>query len=157
MGLEGKNAADFDLLGSDGHPHRLKDYRGETVVLYFYPKDNTPGCTKEACNFRDLNQKLLKMGVTVLGVSKDSVASHQKFRNSYGLPFVLLSDPEAKTMRVYGAWGKKILYGKEVEGTIRSTVVIGPDGKIVKHWTKVKNAEGHPAEVVEFLSREAGR
>lgn len=152
MDLEREKAPDFDLLGSDGEHHRLKDYAGKTVVLYFYPKDNTPGCTKEACGFRDLNPQIVKMGATVLGVSKDSVASHQKFRNSQRLPFVLLSDPESKVMRAYGAWGKKMMYGKQVEGTIRSTVVIGPDGKVVKHWPSVKNAEAHPAEVFDYLS-----
>jgi peroxiredoxin Q/BCP len=98
-----------------------------------------------------------KAGVAVLGVSKDSPASHDKFKTAYRLPFVLLSDPEAKVMRAYGAWGKKIMYGKTVEGTIRSTVVIGADGKVRKHWQTVKNAEEHPQEVLEFLSEKANR
>jgi thioredoxin-dependent peroxiredoxin len=125
------------------------------VVLYFYPKDNTPGCTKEACGFRDLNQDVQKAGAVVLGVSKDSLVSHEKFKTGYRLPFVLLSDPETKAMHTYGAWGKKMMYGKEVEGTIRSTVVIGPDGKVRKHWQTVKIAETHPEEVLGFLSQKA--
>jgi thioredoxin-dependent peroxiredoxin len=157
MNLEGKKAPDFDLEGSDGKRHRLTDYHGKTVVLYFYPRDNTPGCTKEACGFRDLNQDVQKAGAVVLGVSKDSLASHEKFRTGYRLPFVLLSDPKTETMRDYGAWGKKMMYGKEVEGTIRSTVLIGADGKVRKHWQTVKNAEAHPQEVLEYLSEGAGR
>jgi len=157
MNLEGKKAPEFDLEGSDGKRHRLKDYNGKTVVLYFYPRDNTPGCTKEACGFRDLNRDLLKAGAVVLGASKDSLAAHEKFTTGYRLPFVLLSDPETRVMRAYGAWGKKMMYGKEVEGTIRSTVVIGPDGKVRKHWQTVKNAEAHPRVVLEFLSEKAAR
>ncbi|HEV8342359.1 MAG TPA: thioredoxin-dependent thiol peroxidase [Candidatus Binatia bacterium] len=151
MNLEGKKAPDFDLEGSDGRRHRLKDYSGKTVVLYFYPKDDTPGCTKEACGFRDLQQNLKKTGALVLGVSRDSSASHEKFAQKYALPFTLLSDLDTKVMKAYGAWGEKQMYGKTVEGTIRSTVVIGPDGKVRKHWASVKNAEEHPEEVFEFL------
>jgi peroxiredoxin Q/BCP len=155
MNLEGKKAPEFDLEGSDGKRHTLQDYKGKTVVLYFYPKDNTPGCTKEACGFRDLNKETQKAGAIVLGVSKDSVKSHEKFRDGYKLNYPLLSDPETKTMRAYGAWGKKMMYGKEVEGTIRSTVVIGADGKVRKHWQTVRNAEAHPEEVLEFLRQGA--
>jgi len=151
MNLEGKKAPEFDLEGSDGKRHRLQDYKGKTVVLYFYPKDNTPGCTKEACGFRDLNKETQNADALVLGVSKDSIKSHEKFRDGYRLNFPLLSDPDTKTMRAYAAWGKKMMYGKEVEGTIRSTVVIGPDGKVRKHWQTVKNAEAHPEEVLDFL------
>ena len=151
MNLEGKKAPDFDLEGSDGKRHRLQDYKGKTVALYFYPKDNTPGCTKEACGFRDLNKETQQAGAVVLGVSKDSIKSHEKFRDGYRLNFPLLSDPDTKTMRAYGAWGKKMMYGKEVEGTIRSTVVIGPDGKVRRHWQTVKNVEAHPEEVLQFL------
>jgi peroxiredoxin Q/BCP len=151
MNLEGKKAPDFDLEGSDGKSHRLKDYNGKAVVLYFYPRDNTPGCTKEACGFRDLHQSLKKAGVEVFGVSKDSLSSHDKFIEDHGLPFVLLSDPDTKMMKAYGAWGKKQMYGKTVEGTIRSTVVIGPDGKVLRHWPAVKKAEEHPQEVLGFI------
>jgi thioredoxin-dependent peroxiredoxin len=149
--LERKKALAFNLEGSDGKKHSLEDYKGKTVVLYFYPKDNTPGCTKEACGFRDLNATLRKAGTVVLGVSKDSVESHKKFAGNYKLPFTLLSDPKAEVMKKYGAFGKKMMYGKEVQGTIRSTVVIGPKGDVLKHWPAVKKAEDHPREVLEFL------
>jgi peroxiredoxin Q/BCP len=150
--LEGKKAPTFSLEGSDGKKHSLEDYKGKTVVIYFYPKDNTPGCTKEACSFRDLTPKWKKSDVVVLGVSKDSIESHKKFAGSYKLPFTLLSDPNAEVMKKYGAFGKKMMYGKEVEGTIRSTVIIGPKGEVIKHWATVKKAEAHPAEVLAFLS-----
>lgn len=149
--LEGKKAPAFSLEGSDGKKHSLEDYKGKTVVLYFYPKDNTPGCTKEACGFRDLTSSLKKSGAVVLGVSKDSIPSHNKFVESFKLPFVLLSDPKTEVMKKYGAWGRKMMYGKEVEGTIRSTVVIGPMGEVIKHWPAVKKAEAHPDEVLEYL------
>lgn len=149
--LDGKKAPAFSLEGSDGKKHRLEDYKGKTVVLYFYPKDNTPGCTKEACGFRDLTPSLKKSGAVVLGVSKDSIPSHSKFVESFKLPFVLLSDPKTEVMKKYGAWGRKMMYGKEVEGTIRSTVVIGPKGEVIKHWPAVKKAETHPEEVLQFL------
>lgn len=148
--LEGTRAPDFSLAGSDGKTHTLKAYRGRTVVLYFYPKDDTPGCTKEACGFRDHFAELAKRAV-LLGVSKDSVASHEEFIGKYKLPFVLLSDPDTTTMKAYGAYGEKLMYGKPVVGTIRSTVVIGPDGKVLRHWSVVKQAEHHPAEVLAFL------
>lgn len=147
----GKQAPAFTLKGSDGKEHSLADYLGKTVVLYFYPKDNTPGCTKEACGFRDLQPKLKKLNAVVLGVSKDSLTSHDKFIGDFKLPFVLLSDPSAKVMRVYGAFGEKMQYGKTIMGTIRSTVIIGPDGKVSKHWKKVAKADEHPARVLEFL------
>jgi peroxiredoxin Q/BCP len=149
--LEGNKAPDFELEGSDGTKHALADYNGKTVVIYFYPKDNTPGCTKEACSFRDLHQDLREMGVVLLGVSKDSLKSHDKFIRDFGLPFVLLSDPDAKMMKAYGAFGEKVMYGKKTMGTIRSTVVVGPDGTVVKHWQTVKKAAEHPAAVVDFL------
>jgi peroxiredoxin Q/BCP len=150
--LERKKALAFNLEGSDGKKHSLEDYKGKTVVLYFYPKDNTPGCTKEACGFRDLNATLKKAGMVVLGVSKDSVESHRKFATTYKLPFTLLSDPKAEVMKKYRAFGTKMMYGKEVQGTIRSTVVIGPKGDILKHWPAVKKAEDHPQEVLDFLT-----
>ncbi len=149
--LEGKKAPDFKLVGSDGKTHSPKDYRGKTVVLYFYPRDNTPGCTKEACGFRDLHTTFEKLDAVVLGVSKDGLASHDKFIAGFKLPFVLLSDPDAVAMRAYGAWGQKTLYGKKVEGTIRSTAVIGPDGKVLHHFTAIKKAAEHPKEVLAFL------
>ena len=149
--LEKKKAPAFSLEGNDGKTHSLADYKGKTVVVYFYPKDNTPGCTKEACGFRDLNATLKKAGVVVLGVSKDSLDSHNKFIEKFNLPFVLLSDPKLEMMKKYSAYGKKMMYGKEVQGTIRSTVVIDPKGEVIKHWTTVKKAEEHPKEVLEFL------
>jgi len=153
--LEGQKAPSFNLQGNDGKKHCLEDYRGKTVVLYFYPKDNTPGCTKEACGFRDKGPTLKKSGVVVLGVSKDSIDSHNKFASNYSLPFTLLSDPKAEVMKKYGAFGKKMMYGKTVEGTIRSTVVIGPKGDILKHWPSIKKAADHPQEVLDFLKGEA--
>ncbi len=149
--LEGQKAPDFQLEGSDGKSHSLKDYSGKTIVIYFYPRDNTPGCTKEACTFRDLHNELQDLDVTVLGVSKDSLKAHDKFINAFGLPFVLLSDPDTTMMQAYSAFGEKKMYGKVSMGTIRSTVVIGPDGKIIKHWPTVKKAETHPNEVLDFL------
>ena len=149
--LEGQKAPAFSLEGNDGKKHSLEDYRGKTVVLYFYPRDDTPGCTKEACGFRDLGSSLKKSGAVVLGVSKDSVESHNKFAAKYKLPFTLLSDPKTEVMKKYGAFGKKLMYGKTVEGTIRSTVIIGPKGEVVKHWPTVKKAEAHPEEVLSFL------
>jgi len=149
--LEGQKAPSFSLEGNNGQKHSLEEYRGKTVVLYFYPKDDTPGCTKEACGFRDMGLSLKKSGAVVLGVSKDSVDSHNKFIAKYKLPFTLLSDPKAEVMKKYGAFGKKMMYGKTVEGTIRSTVVIGPKGDVIKHWPAVKKAEAHPEEVLSFL------
>ena len=151
MNLEGEKAPAFNLEGNDGKAHALEDYKGKTVVLYFYPKDDTPGCTKEACGFRDLNANIKKAGAVVLGVSKDGAESHKKFTAKYKLPFVLLSDPSLEVMKKYGAYGKKMMYGKEVQGTIRSTVMIGPKGDVVKHWPTVKKAEAHPEEVLAFL------
>ena len=155
MSLEGKPAPGFTLPGSDGKTHTLGEYAGKTVVIYFYPKDNTPGCTKEACGFRDLKPQLDGLGIVLLGVSKDSMKSHDKFIADFGLPFTLLSDPDAAMMGAYGAFGEKVMYGKKTTGTIRSTVVVGPDGIIRRHWPKVAKAETHPAEVVEYLLAQA--
>jgi thioredoxin-dependent peroxiredoxin len=154
--LERKKAPAFSLEGSDGKKHSLADYAGKTVVLYFYPRDDTPGCTKEACGFRDLGASLKKSNTVVLGVSKDSIDSHKKFAGKYKLPFTLLSDPQLEVMKKYGAFGKKLMYGKTVEGTIRSTVVIGPKGEVIKQWPTVKKAENHPQEVLAFLTEQAG-
>jgi thioredoxin-dependent peroxiredoxin len=148
---EGKKAPAFTLSDQDGKTVSLSDFAGKDVVLYFYPKDDTPGCTKEACGFRDDWKKYTKRGAVVLGVSGDSGASHQKFRAKYKLPFTLLSDPDKKTMRAYGAYGEKMMYGKKVTGVIRSTVWIGPDGVVKKHWARVPKADEHPAKVLEAL------
>ena len=149
--LEGKKAPAFTLEGSDGKKHSIKDYAGKRIVIYFYPRDNTPGCTKESCGFRDLNQEIAELNAVVLGVSKDSLASHDKFIDKFGLPFVLLSDPDTKMMAKYGAWGEKVLYGKTSIGCIRSTVIIDKKGKVIKHWRKVPKAEAHPQKVLEYL------
>lgn len=155
MSLEGTKAPEFALEGSDGKLHTLKEYAGKTVVIYFYPKDNTSGCTKEACGFRDSNRELTEMGVILFGVSKDSIISHQKFITAQNLPFVLLSDPQTSMMQAYGAYGEKVMCGKHTVGIIRSTVVIGPDGVIGKQWSKVPKAEQHPAQVLEYLRKQA--
>jgi len=148
---EGAAAPEFRLTGSDGKEHSLSDYRGKTVVIYFYPRDNTPGCTKEACGFRDLHAALAGLNAVVFGVSRDSLKAHDKFIRDFSLPFTLLSDPELGMMKAYGAYGEKVMYGKPVEGTIRSTVVVSPEGIVVKHWKKVAKAENHPQEVIRFL------
>lgn len=148
---EGTAAPEFRLAGSDGKEHSLSQYHGKTVVVYFYPRDNTPGCTKEACGFRDNRALLEGLNVVVLGVSKDSLKSHDKFIKDFNLPFTLLSDPDLAMMKAYGAFGEKIMYGKPVEGVIRSTVVVGPDGIVLKHWKKVAKAECHPQDVIRFL------
>ena len=150
--LEGQAAPGFRLAGSDSREHTLADYAGRTLVIYFYPRDNTPGCTKEACGFRDLQPQLEGLGVALLGVSRDSLASHDRFIEQFGLPFVLLSDPEAAMLRAYVAFGEKQMYGKTIEGVIRSTVVVGPDGMVRRHWPQVKKAEDHPREVVAYLT-----
>lgn len=151
MLTEGTAAPDFALLGSDGKEHSLGDYRGKTVVIYFYPRDNTPGCTKEACGFRDRHALILSLNAVVLGISKDSMKSHDKFINDFSLPFTLLSDPDLVMMKNYGAYGEKIMYGKPVNGVIRSTVIINSDGVVQKHWKKVAKAESHPQEVIKYL------
>ena len=151
MSLEGKKAPEFSLAGSDGTQHTLAQYAGKTVVIYFYPKDSTSGCTKEACGFRDNYAGLTGNGIVVLGVSKDSISSHGKFIANYDLPFVLLSDPDCSMMKAYEAFGEKLMYGKVTTGTIRSTVIVGPDGMVVKQWAKVAKAEQHPDQVVAYL------
>jgi peroxiredoxin Q/BCP len=152
----GKAAPAFALPDANNQKVELKQFRGKHVILYFYPRDNTPGCTKEACGFRDLWQELQKLGVVVIGVSPDSPQSHQRFAEQHQLPFVLLADPDKKVMKAYGAFGEKTMYGKKVEGVIRSTVWIGPDGKVKKHWAKVAKAEAHPREVLEAVKAELG-
>jgi peroxiredoxin Q/BCP len=149
---EGKAAPRFTLTDADGKAVSLSSFAGKNVVVYFYPKDDTPGCTKEACGFRDGWGDLKRMGVVVLGVSADSAASHKAFAAKYKLPFTLLSDPDRTVMEKYGAWGEKVLYGKKVTGVIRSTVWIGPDGKVRKHWARVREAATHPDAVIAALS-----
>lgn len=148
----GKKAPAFTLESSDGSKVKLSDYAGKVVVLYFYPRDNTPGCTVEAQDFTNRVAALAKLNAVVLGVSKDSIASHCKFRDKYSLTFPLLSDPDGSTLEKYGAWGDKVLYGKKSKGIIRSTVLIGSDGKVVKHWPKV-SVKGHAEAVVEAVKQ----
>ncbi len=151
MTLIDNKAPDFDLEGSDGRRHRLQDYAGRRLLLFFYPKDNTSGCTKEAAGFRDLKPEFEKLGFVMLGISRDSLASHQRFIDNHELNMVLLSDPDAGVMKAYHAFGEKMMYGKQVSGVIRSTVLICADGIIRKHWTKVAKAEQHPAQVLAYI------
>ena len=144
---EGRKAPEFTLEDASGKSVSLADFKGKDVVVYFYPKDDTPGCTKEACGFRDLWKDLQKAGVVVLGVSSDSGESHAKFAQKYRLPFALLSDPDRKVMTAWEAYGDKMMYGKKTKGVIRSTVWIGPDGVVRKHWKKVPDAAKHPEQV----------
>lgn len=143
-------ATDFSLPDQDGKMHKLSDYSGHWVVLYFYPKDDTPGCIKEACSFRDNLEKLEKLGVVILGVSKDSVESHKKFYDKYHLNFLILSDEERKVIDAYHAWGKKKFLGKEYFGILRTTYLIDPKGKIRKVYEKVNPME-HAGEILKDL------
>ena len=146
----GKKAPAFTLNNQDGAKVSLKDFAGQRVVLYFYPADDTPGCTTEACQFNDELKAFAKLDTVVLGVSPNNEASHIKFREKYGLKFNLLCDPDKKMMEKYGAYGEKILYGKTVVGVIRSTFIIGPTGTIERTWYSVKT-NGHAAKVLEAL------
>jgi peroxiredoxin Q/BCP len=148
---EGKAAPLFTLKDHQGDKVALRELKGKDVVVYFYPRDETPGCTKEACAFRDLHKEIKKQGAVVLGISPDEAASHAAFRKNHKLPFTLLSDPSKKVMEKYGAWGEKMMYGKKVTGVIRSTVWIGADGKVRKHWKRVSRAADHPAKVLAAL------
>ena len=147
---EGEPAPDFTLPADDGRTYSLKDLRGKKVVLYFYPKDDTPGCTKEACSFRDNLSRVTSKGAIVLGVSKDDLDSHAKFRKKYSLSFPLLSDPDGKVLEAYGVWKEKSLYGKTFMGVQRSTFIIDENGRIAKVFPKVQ-VEGHTDEVLGAL------
>ena len=146
----GDVAPDFTASTTDGSTLRLADLRGKSVILYFYPKDDTPGCTKEACAFRDSHNRFQTKDAVVLGVSTDSVKSHLKFTEKYQLPFPLLADTEKKIVQAYGVWGEKTFMGRKYEGTHRVSFLIGPDGKIQHIWTKVKPEE-HAEEVLAAL------
>ena len=148
---EGKAAPAFTLPDAAGNKVALEALRGRDVIVYFYPRDNTPGCTKEACGFRDLWDDIRQAGAVVLGISPDGQVAHQKFAAQHDLPFTLLSDPDKNVMEQYGAWGEKTLYGKKTVGVIRSTVWVGADGKVKKHWRRVAKAAEHPAKVLEAL------
>ncbi len=149
----GDKAPDFIAVNQNNEPVSLADFKGKKLILYFYPKDNTPGCTNEACNFKEHYQFWINKGYQVVGISPDSTASHQKFIEKYALPFPLLSDPEKKIIKAYGAWGLKKLYGREYEGLIRSTFVIDEEGKIVDIFKKVKTKE-HTEQIVKKLKLE---
>jgi peroxiredoxin Q/BCP len=148
---EGKKAPEFTLDDQDGKKVSLSEFKGKDVLVYFYPKDDTPGCTKEACGFRDFWKDLQKAGVVVLGISPDDGESHRDFIRKYKLPFTLLSDPDRKMMKEWGAYGEKMMYGKKTVGIIRSSVWIGTDGVVKKHWKKVADAAKHPEQVLETL------
>ena len=148
---EGTKAPNFTLEDQNGKAHSLEDYRGQKVILYFYPKDNTAGCTKQACGFAERYPQIQEKGAVVLGVSKDSVKSHKNFEEKYRLPFTLLSDPEHTVLEMYGAWGEKKNYGKLTMGTIRTTYLIDEEGIIVKAIGKVKAAD-NPEQMLEALS-----
>lgn len=144
-------ALDFELPDQNGKIHRLSDYKGKWIILYFYPKDDTPGCTKEACNFRDSFHKLQTLDVQILGVSKDSIASHKKFTEKYHLNFPILSDETKDVIKKYKSWGVKKFMGREFEGTIRNTYLINPKGEIVKFYEKV-NPLTHSEEIIKDLN-----
>ena len=149
MVKEGEKAIDFSLEGSDGKVHSLSEFKGKYLVLYFYPKDNTPGCTIEANEFNKKIEEIRKLGAEVVGISKDSLESHSKFKDKYSLQFLLLSDPESKVIKAYGAYGNRGVFGY---GTLRNTYIIGPDGKVAKVFSKV-SPKGHADEVIEFLKQ----
>ena len=148
----GSTAPAFTLPDQDGKPVKLSDFKGQQVIVYFYPADDTPGCTKEACQFNDNLKTFEKAGVAVLGVSPDKAEKHVKFRTKYKLKFPLLTDADKKVMEKYGAWGEKTMYGKKTVGTIRSTFLAGPNGKIQRVWSHVR-ADGHAAKVIEEISQ----
>lgn len=147
----GMKAPAFSLPDQNGQIHTLEQYKGKKVILYFYPKDSTPGCTKQACGFGELYPDFQEKGAVVLGVSKDSVASHKRFEEKYGLPFTLLSDPELACIQAYGVWQEKKNYGKISMGVVRTTFLIDEEGMIVRKFEKVKAAE-NPRQMLEALS-----
>ena len=147
----GQAAPDFELPDQNGKTHRLSDYRGQKVILYFYPRDNTSGCTKQACGFRDLYPQFKEKGAVVLGISKDTVASHKKFEENHGLPFTLLSDVEKTVIMAYDCWKEKKNYGKVSMGVVRTTYLIDEGGTIVKAMDKVKAAD-NPAQMLDALA-----
>ena len=147
----GTKAPDFTLPDQNGNMHSLSEYRGKKVILYFYPKDNTAGCTKQACGFAERYPRFMEKGAVVLGISKDSVASHKKFEEKYGLPFTLLADPELVAIQAYDVWQEKKNYGKTYMGVVRTTYLIDEEGKIAKAFDKVKAAD-NPEQMLGELS-----
>ena len=148
----GVKAPEFVLKDSQGNIHQLSDYAGQTIVVYFYPKDNTPGCTTEACSFRDSYQEFKDAGVEIIGISPDDEKSHTKFSEKYELPFTLLSDPDHAVCEAYGVWGLKKYMGREYEGVFRTTYIIGPEGKIKRVFENVKPAD-HSEQVLEEVKK----
>lgn len=146
----GRKAPAFTLVSDSGEKVKLSDLAGSPVVLYFYPKDDTPGCTREACNFRDRLGEITKLGAKVIGISPDDTTRHGKFRDKYSLNFPLLSDPDHKVAEKYGAWREKNMYGKKSMGIQRSTYLIGPDGKVARVWKNVR-VDGHDQQVIDAL------
>lgn len=149
--MPGSKAPDFTLESSEGGTVTLSDHKGQYVIVYFYPKDDTPGCTREAQAFRDAARKLKKLNAVVYGISKDSIASHCKFRDKYDLNFALLSDPELEALQAYGAWSEKKRYGRTYMGIIRSTFVIGPDRVVIQAWPNVR-VDGHVDDVLAVIA-----
>ncbi|MFT5222695.1 MAG: peroxiredoxin Q/BCP [Glaciecola sp.] len=148
----GKKAPAFTLPNAEGTKVRLSDFAGKPVIVYFYPKDDTPGCTTQACGIRDQWSDFQEAGAVVLGISPDDATSHDAFRRRYDLPHTLLSDPSHQVMEEYGAWGEKVLYGKTVIGTTRSTVLVGPDGLVLKHWKAVQT-KTHAERVLKAMAK----
>lgn len=146
----GTKAPDFQLMNQEGKEVTLSEYRGKKVILYFYPRDNTPGCTTQACGFAELYPQIQEKGAIVLGVSKDSVASHQKFKEKYQLPFTLISDPDLQAIQAYDVWKEKNMYGKKVMGVVRTTYLIDEDGVIIKAFDKVK-AASNPQQMLDEI------
>lgn len=147
---EGTQAPDFRLKDAQGKEHTLSQYKGKKVILYFYPRDDTPGCTKEACDFRDSIERVTKKKAIVLGISADSQESHEKFAKKFGLPFTLLSDPEKKVIQLYEGWGERSMYGRKFMGILRTTYVLDEKAKIIKAFGNVK-VPGHVEEVLALL------
>ena len=147
---KGTKAPEFSLPDENGEIRNLSDYRGKKLILYFYPKDNTPGCTKQACGFGELYPQFSEKGVEIIGISKDSVASHKKFKEKYSLPFTILSDTELQTIQAYDVWKEKKLYGKTSMGIVRTTYLLDDNGVIIKAMDKVKAAE-NPEEMLGLL------
>lgn len=147
---KGTKAPEFSLPDENGEIRNLSDYKGKKLILYFYPRDNTPGCTKQACGFADLYPQFSEKGVEIIGISKDSVASHKKFKEKYSLPFTILSDTELKTIQAYDVWKEKKLYGKTSMGIVRTTYLLDENGVIIKAMDKVKAAE-NPKEMLGLL------